>query len=109
MQDCVEDTAGRGFADRPSSSPGTEDAAQFEQALAHHQAGRVRQAAAIYREILARDPDHVDSLHMAGVAEIQSGHPALALPLLDRALVLVPDDRICHANRAAALSALGRV
>ena len=36
-------------------------------AARHHAAGRLRQAAAIYRRVLDRDPHHAVSLHALGV------------------------------------------
>jgi hypothetical protein len=39
----------------------------FEAALAHHRAGRLPQAEAMYRQVLASEPDHVDSLHLLAV------------------------------------------
>jgi len=36
-------------------------------ALDHHRAGRLAQAEAIYRQILAQVPDHAGALHMLGV------------------------------------------
>ena len=39
----------------------------FSAALAHHEAGRLDQAQALYRDILADDPDHAESLHLLGL------------------------------------------
>ena len=36
-------------------------------ALGHHQAGRLAEAEAIYRQVLAQFPDHADALHLLGV------------------------------------------
>ena len=39
----------------------------LDNALDHHQAGRLGQAEAIYRQILSHQPNHPDALHMLGV------------------------------------------
>jgi hypothetical protein len=36
----------------------------LETAVAHHQAGRLAEAEQLYRQILARFPDHPDTLHL---------------------------------------------
>ena len=43
------------------------------QALRHHHAGEFRAAETCYREILALDPNHLDSLHLLGVLSHQLG------------------------------------
>ena len=43
-------------------------------ALEHHRAGRLAEAEAIYRQVLARCPDHADALHLLGVLAGQTGH-----------------------------------
>ena len=45
----------------------------IDQALAHHQAGRLLQAEAIYRRILKAQPDDADALHLLGVVAHQRG------------------------------------
>ena len=35
--------------------------------MSHHQAGHLREAEGIYRQILAQRPDHADALHLLGV------------------------------------------
>jgi predicted O-linked N-acetylglucosamine transferase (SPINDLY family) len=42
--------------------------------LAHHQAGRLEQAAATYRAILDEDPGHADALHLLGQIDYQAGN-----------------------------------
>ncbi len=39
---------------------------RLEIGLAHHRAGRLREAEAIYRQILAEKPDFTDALHLLG-------------------------------------------
>jgi predicted O-linked N-acetylglucosamine transferase (SPINDLY family) len=70
-------------------------------ALARHGAGAVAEAAALCRELLARNPDHVDALQMLGTIEHQLGRSDDALVLFDRALALRPAHPGVLANRAA--------
>jgi predicted O-linked N-acetylglucosamine transferase (SPINDLY family) len=58
----------------------------FAAALQHHRAGRLFQAEALYRQILATETEHPDSLHMLGVIAQQSGQPGLAVELIRRAI-----------------------
>ena len=50
-------------------------AAAFAQALALHQAGRLTDAEKMYRQILAAQPTHFDSLHLLGVIFCSAGTP----------------------------------
>jgi predicted O-linked N-acetylglucosamine transferase (SPINDLY family) len=67
-------------------------------ALGHHQAGRLAEAEGIYRQILARCPDHADALHLLGVLAGQLGHLDTAIALISRAIVLNPYAPEYHAN-----------
>jgi protein O-GlcNAc transferase len=58
----------------------------FTTALQHHRAGRLHDAEALYRQILATDSNHPDSLHMLGVLAHQTGQPQLAIDLIRRAI-----------------------
>ena len=58
----------------------------FATAIQHHRAGRLLEAEALYRHILATDTEHPDSLHMLGVIAQQSGQPQLAIELIRRAI-----------------------
>jgi len=67
----------------------------FRAGLAHHQAGRLDRAEALYRKVLAADPDYADALHLLGVLAYQCGKPAPALQLIERAMPALselPDD-----------------
>jgi len=61
--------------------------------------GRIPEAAYIYLQILAAVPDHIDALHLLGVAEHQVGRPELALKHISRALELAPDHADALSNR----------
>jgi Tfp pilus assembly protein PilF len=41
--------------------------------LQYHQRGEFDQAGPIYQDVLARDPDNADALHLLGVLEHQRG------------------------------------
>jgi tetratricopeptide (TPR) repeat protein len=81
----------------------------FQQALALHRAGNLTQAEAGYRQILALDPRHADSLNFLGVAAAQSGRSEAAVELIGRAIKLRPSVADYHDNLGLALLALGRL
>ncbi len=82
--------------------------AALAHALSAQQAGRLAEAAASYEAALAQSPDQFDALHMLGVVRYQQGEFESALPLLDRALVIVPGDAAARFNRGLVQSALDR-
>ena len=58
----------------------------FSQAVAHHQAGRLQQAADLYHQILAEQPRHADSLHLLGLVAYKTGHWDEAAGLIAEAI-----------------------
>jgi len=66
-------------------------------------------ATAGYREDLASSPEDPLALHYLGVLLYQRGAFDLALPLLDRAVALVPGEAEFHNNRGLALTAADRL
>ena len=62
--------------------------ALFDGAVKDHQAGRLQQAEAAYRRVLAVRPEHVDSLHLLGVVRTQQGAFAEGIVLIGRAIAL---------------------
>jgi tetratricopeptide (TPR) repeat protein len=66
-------------------------------------AGRHRQAEAIYRQVLKAQPDNADALHLLGVLARQSGQPAAAIELIQRAISLNGRNPSYHANLGTAL------
>jgi predicted O-linked N-acetylglucosamine transferase (SPINDLY family) len=80
----------------------------FALALQHHRAGRLAEAERGYREILQREPEHADSLHLLGVIELQSGNFTSALALVQRAVALRPDAAVCRNNLGQIFDRLGR-
>ncbi|MBI1891040.1 MAG: tetratricopeptide repeat protein [Burkholderiales bacterium] len=60
--------------------------AALQQAVAHHQAGRLQDAERFYRAILQAQPRHPDANHNMGCLAMQVGNHAAALPFLKTAL-----------------------
>ena len=81
---------------------------KLKQAVALHQQGQLKQAQALYEQILGMQPAHAEALHLSGVAAAQSGNPARAVDLIGRALELDPKNSTAHCNRGAALHELKR-
>lgn len=77
-------------------------------ALRFQQEGRLESAAAIYREILERAPDHGDSLHFLGLIARERGNLAEALSLLERSVRLAPDRVDYLSNLGSLLRSAGR-
>jgi tetratricopeptide (TPR) repeat protein len=60
----------------------------FERAVSLHRAGDFAQAEPLYRQVLTTDPSHGDAHRLLGALLLQRQEPALALPVLERALML---------------------
>lgn len=80
----------------------------FAEAQAHHRGGRIAEAEAIYRRILAADPDHADALHYLAVIEMEAGHLDAAEAGLHRAVALKPKEPSAHVNLGHLLTRIGR-
>jgi tetratricopeptide (TPR) repeat protein len=83
--------------------------ATLEQALRHHQAGRLPQAEALYREVLYHYPGQPDALNLLGVMANAAGRPEIAIDLIGQAVGRLPKEPDFHGNLAAAYEAAGRV
>jgi len=81
--------------------------AAFREAVAHHEAGRLREAEAGYRQALALCPAHADSLHLLGVIAIQAGRPDAAEGLIRQAIAIAPAPAM-KSNLGMLLHASGR-
>ena len=65
-------------------------------ALQNHDAGRIPDAERLYRQILAKEPNHPDALHLLGVLGAQIGQTAAAIDLIRRAIAIKPTDAGFH-------------
>jgi tetratricopeptide (TPR) repeat protein len=81
----------------------------FQAAFAHHQAGRLREAETIYRQILESDPNHANSLHLLGLVAHQRGEHDAAEQLITRAIALANDRAPFHTNLGEVYRAQGKL
>jgi SAM-dependent methyltransferase/Tfp pilus assembly protein PilF len=77
-------------------------------AINQHRIGQLAEAERIYRQILAGDPDHADSLHLLGVIAHQRGQHEIAVDLISQAIARGAPLPQHHYNLGLALAALGR-
>ncbi len=79
----------------------------FVQALACHRDGNLAQAERLYRDILAMDPRHADSLNLLGVVASMTKRHAVAVDLIGQAIAIDGGIAAYHVNLGTALKARG--
>jgi tetratricopeptide (TPR) repeat protein len=77
--------------------------------LKHHQAGRLAEAEACYRRVLAAQPDHADALHLLGVVAHQAGRDGLAVELISQAIKQNGQNAAYFCNLGIALNNQGKL
>jgi predicted O-linked N-acetylglucosamine transferase (SPINDLY family) len=100
---------GRRQSPAAAADPAGDLRAALERAFAHHQAGRLEEADAGYREILAADPRHFDALHLSGVLALQAGRSVEAAAAIEAALAVDAKSAQAHNNLGEAYRRLGRL
>jgi predicted O-linked N-acetylglucosamine transferase (SPINDLY family) len=83
--------------------------ALLDRAIAHHNAGQLSQAEALYRHILAACPNHSQSLHLLGVIAYQVGQHESAIALIREALAFDDSNPFAHYDLGNALKSAGRL
>jgi Flp pilus assembly protein TadD len=81
----------------------------LQSAVVQHQSGRLREAEAIYRQILAQQPNHPDALHLLGVIASQMRQYPVAVELISRAIAASPREAEYHGNLGVALGEMGKM
>ena len=77
--------------------------------LAHHQAGRLAEAHALYNRVLTERPDHPEALYLLGVSTFQAGRLVEAEVLLRKAIATQKGAAAWHTALGAALRGQGRL
>ena len=80
----------------------------FDIAIDHHRAGRIGEAEAIYRQLLALHPENPDIWQLLGVIAHQSGRLDEGLGLIQRAIAVNPNAFAYHNNLGLLLTKMGR-
>ena len=105
--------ARHGKAKAGKAAAGTAATLALRDALAlveqHRIAGRLLEAEAHCRQILAAEPREPDATHLLGLIAHQSGKPGEAIAQLRRAVALAPDVPLYHANLGEMCRLAGRV
>ena len=78
-------------------------------ALEYHQAGRLPEAEALYRQILQVEPNHSDALHYLGVIATQGGKHEIAVELIYKAISANSSNPIYYNNLGLALREQGKL
>jgi tetratricopeptide (TPR) repeat protein len=93
----------RSLSKQPASSGPPSVDLLLQKAIAHHDAGQLPEAEALYRQVLQVSPDHSVALHLLGVIACQVGQYATALELIDRAIQVNPEYAEAYYNHGNAL------
>jgi tetratricopeptide (TPR) repeat protein len=83
--------------------------ALLTEALRLHQAGRLGEAAALYRRVLAAEPRHAPALHFLGMVALAQGQPAIASSLIAQGIAAGGERPAAYEALGKALEAEGRV
>jgi Flp pilus assembly protein TadD len=75
----------------------------------HHQAGRLSEAEALFRQILSIAPRHAPALHHLGLIAFQVGKFAPAIECLQEVIALEPTNAAAYSNLGEALRCAGRL
>ncbi len=83
--------------------------AKIQRAIKLQGQGNLVQAQGLCREVLAKQPDHLQTLVLSGVLAGQSGDFARALRFFDKAIAVDPNNPATYCNRGLALQELARL
>ena len=76
----------------------------FNSGFGHHQAGRSREAEAVYRQVLSLEPGHSGALQGLAILSFQAGRKSEAIALLREAARINPGAADCQNNLGALLA-----
>jgi Flp pilus assembly protein TadD/SAM-dependent methyltransferase len=82
---------------------------ELKRASALAQAGRFREAAQIYRSVLARLPEDAEATHFLGVCLVRDGQRAEGFPLVERSVDLAPGNAMYRQNYGLLLAEAGEL
>lgn len=80
--------------------------ATYRQALQLHQQGELSQAEALYKSVIAANPQHADAIHHLGVIHHQNGKHQMAIETIAQAIQINPNSSDYLSNQGLAYKAL---
>ena len=80
----------------------------LKKALSYYRGGHLAKAGTLYRDLLARNPNHAEALHHLGLVEAADGRLSQAIGLMARAVAIDPSDPASSENLASTLVAAGQ-
>ncbi len=83
-------------------------AESLQAGLEHHRAGRLREAEAMYRDVLSRHPRNAQAIHLLGLIAYQVGRPVDAIQCLRLASELDATNPTFHADLGDVLRTQGQ-
>ncbi len=86
-----------------------ETLATLQQALQHHQAGRLDKAASLYQRVLDRNPRHPDALQLLGLLTHKRGDSAKAITYIKRAIDTDDCQSTFHFNLSIIYESVGQL
>lgn len=92
-----------------TNTSGVNTGALLSTGAALHSAGQLAQAEAVYRQILAAEPNNPEALHLLGVIALQTNQPAVAVGLISQAIQGNRGNPGYFSNLGSALRRLGRL
>ena len=78
-------------------------------AVCQHEAGDLAAAEVLYRQVLVREPEHPDALHLLGLIAQAAGDLTSAAAGIRHALALRPGEAVFHYNLANVLRDAGQL
>ncbi len=77
-------------------------AAEFQQAIALLQHGQLARARITCQDLLKKQPDHSDALHLLGLITLNAGDPRKAVELITKSIEITPGNAAAFCNRGSA-------
>ncbi len=77
--------------------------APIDQAYRYQLSNNLTKAAELYKNILTKNPQDINALHLLGLVELQQGHAANAETYIRQALYLAPQELVFYLNLGIAL------
>lgn len=90
-----------------SKSPHIENSLQY--ALKLHQQGDLKNALTIYKEILEKDPEHSEALHLSGFLSHQYSNNQNAITLIKKAVLIEPKNPHYRNSLGLVLKEMGEI